>query len=321
MSPDAEIVQLTVSQAACLCAVEGGLDVKTKIAIQTKQDLRTVAKALEKLSCARLIKRVGTRRWCTTDDGRNCNVRVVPNSERRLGGKAFGRLVPGSTADRLLNTLDRPMRGTELVERFGVTPQRIHELVVRLYAQGKVRLGDQGKILHIVARRDDPSLLLTQDEERILSALPDDAATTVPRLAAAAHMMPAGAKNAVFDLREKGLIEESGSGGGQIHYRLSADGRAHFQRRASAQRAQSVPLKVKSDRVRSVMSYLSEREKARIKDVRDALGISHASMNALMQYLKRKGLVRKIRRELSAPYELTTEGHDILREMLRRDQC
>jgi hypothetical protein len=39
-----------------------------------------------------------------------------------------------------------------------------------------------------------------------------------------------------------------------------------------------------------------------------------------MQYLKRMGLVRKIGCELSAPYELTTEGRDILREMFRRDQ-
>ena len=49
-------------QAACLGAVKGGLDGKTKIAIETKQDLKTVAQALEKLSRARLIKRAGTRR-------------------------------------------------------------------------------------------------------------------------------------------------------------------------------------------------------------------------------------------------------------------
>lgn len=319
MSPDAERVELTESQAACLFAVKGGRDAKTKIAIETKQDLKTVTKALEKLSRDRLIRRAGTRRWGATEHGQNCDVRIVPNAERRLGGKAFGRLVPGSTADRLLNALDRPRRGTDLVERFGVTPQRIHQLIVKLYAQGKVRFGDQRKILHIVARSDDPSLLLTQDEERILSALPDDAATTVPRLAAAAHMMSAGANKAVVDLREKGLVEESGSGGGQIHYRLSAEGRAHFQRRASGQRAKPVPLKVRSDRVRSVLSYLAEGERARIKDVRDALGIPHASINALMQYLKRKALVRKSGRELSAPYELTEEGHDALREMLRSD--
>jgi DNA-binding MarR family transcriptional regulator len=183
-----------------------------------------------------------------------------------------------------------------------------------------VRLGDHGKILHFVARSDDPSLLLTRDEERILSVLPDDAATTVPRLAARAHMLSRRATNVVGHLYEKGLVEEVGSSRGQTLYRLAAEGRAHFQRRASARRAEPAPLKVKSDRVRSVLSYLAERGEARIKDVRDALGISHASMNALMQYLKRRGLVRKVSHKLSAPYELTTEGRDILREMCRRDQ-
>jgi predicted ArsR family transcriptional regulator len=127
-------------------------------------------------------------------------------------------------------------------------------------------------------------------------------------------------KNVVDHLYEKGLVEAVGSSRGHALYRLAAEGRAHFQRRASARRAEPVPLKVKSDRVRSVLSYLAERGEARIKDVRDALSISQASMNALMQYLKRKGLVRKISCELSAPYELTTEGHDILIEMFRRDQ-
>ena len=320
MPPAAERVQLTVSEAACLDAVKDGLNGKTKIAVETKRDLKTVAKVLEKLSRARLVGRTGSRRWRPTKRGRHCVVRVVPDPERRRGGKPFGRLVAGSAAERLLNTLDRPMRGVELVERLGVTPQRVHYLIVRLHAQGRVKLGDRGKILHIVARSDDPSLLLTHDEERILSALPDEAATTVPRLAAGARMLSARATNAVDHVYEKGLVEEAGSIRGHTLYRLAAEGRAHFQRRASARRAEPAPLKVKSDRVRSVLSYLAERGGARIKDVRDALGISHASMNALMQYLKRLGLVRKISCELSAPYALTTEGRDILREMFRRDQ-
>ena len=320
MPPAAERVQLTVSEAACLDAVKGGLNGKTKIAVETKRDLTTVAKALEKLSRARLIRRTGSRFWTPTNHGRHCAVRVVPDPERRRGGKRFGRLVAGSAAERLLNTLDRPMRGVELVERLGVTPQRVHQIIVRLHGQGRVRLGDRGNILHIVARSDDPSLLLTQDEERILSALPDDAATTVPRLAAGAHMPSARATNAVDHVYEKGLVEEAGSSRGYTLYRLAAEGRAHIQRRASAQRAEPAPLKVKSDRVRSVLSYLAERGEARIKDVRDALGIPPTSMNSLMQYLKRMGLVKKISCELSAPYELTTEGRDILREMFRRDQ-
>jgi DNA-binding MarR family transcriptional regulator len=185
------------------------------------------------------------------------------------------------------------MRGVELVERLGVTPQRVHQLIVRLHAQGRVRLGDRGDILHIVARSDDPSLLLTHDEERILSALPDEAATTVPKLAAGTHLPSARATNAVDHVYEKGLVEEAGSSRGYTLYRLAAEGRAHIQRHASARRAEPPALKVRSNRVRSVLSYLAERGGARIKEVRDALGISQSSMNALMQYLKRIGLVKK----------------------------
>ncbi len=314
----AESVQLTTSEAACLEAVKAGLDGKTGIAVATKQDLKAVARALETLGRAGLVKRTGSRRWRPTEHGRDCAVHVVPDPERRRGGKAFGRLVAGSAAERLLAALDRPRHGADLVARLGVTPQRVHQLVVRLHAQDRVRLGDRGKILHIVARRDDRSLLLSRDEERILSALPDKAATTVPKLAAGARMMSARARAVVGRLREMGLVEETGFARGETQYRVAAEGRAHFQRRASARRAEPAPLKVKSDRVRSVLSYLAERGEARIRDVRDALAISQASMNALMQYLKRKGLVSKTGRDLSAPYELTTEGRDILREMSRR---
>lgn len=313
-----EKVRLSVSEAACLDAVKDGRDAKTRIAVETKQDLKTVARALEALGRAGLVERTGSRRWRPTELGRESTVHVVPGPERRPRGKAFGRLVAGSTAERLLAALDRPRRGSELVERLGVTPQRVHQLVVRLHAQDRVRLGDHGSILHIVARRDDPSLLLTRDEARILSALPDDAETTAAKLAAGARMMPARAKAAVDRLREKGLVEETDSGRAQPQYRLAAEGRAHFQRHASARRAEPAPLTVKSDRVRGVLSYLAEQGEARIKDVHAARGISLASMNALMQYLKRKGLVRKTRRDRSAPYELTAEGRDILREMSRR---
>jgi hypothetical protein len=42
------------------------------------------------------------------------------------------------------------------------------------------------------------------------------------------------------------------------------------------------------------------------------------SMNALMQYLKRKQLIKKTGPEFSAPYTLTEEGHAVLAEMTRR---
>ncbi len=155
------------------------------IAVETKQDLKTVAVALEGLNRARLVRRVDGFRWRPTKRGRSCTVRAVPDPERRLGGKAFGRLVPGSTAERLLDALDRPMRGAELAERLGVTIQRVHQLVVKLHAQGRLKLDDQGKVLHIVARSDDPTVLLNWKEERLLSVLPDEEPTSVSKITVA----------------------------------------------------------------------------------------------------------------------------------------
>jgi hypothetical protein len=48
------------------------------------------------------------------------------------------------------------------------------------------------------------------------------------------------------------------------------------------------------------------------------LRIPRESINALMQYLKRKQLVEKTSQEFSAPYSLTNEGHAALAEMTRR---
>jgi hypothetical protein len=48
------------------------------------------------------------------------------------------------------------------------------------------------------------------------------------------------------------------------------------------------------------------------------LRIQRESINALMQYLKRKHLVEKTGQEFNAPYSLTNEGHAALAEMTRR---
>jgi predicted transcriptional regulator len=56
----------------------------------------------------------------------------------------------------------------------------------------------------------------------------------------------------------------------------------------------------------------------RIRDLKNELGIPQASINALMQYLKRKALVQKNSQEQAAPYSLTQKGLDALTEMERR---
>ena len=126
----AKCVQLTETEAACLEAIKDGQDRKTRIAVKTKRDLRTVTVALEILSRAHLIWRADSRSWRPTQHGLHCAVRVVPDPPRRRGGKMFGRHAPGSTAERLHEALDRPMSGADLVDCLGVTRQRVHQLVV-----------------------------------------------------------------------------------------------------------------------------------------------------------------------------------------------
>ncbi len=318
MQPVFEKIQLTASQAACLNAAREGFDSKTKIAVETKQDLTTVTAALEGLDQARLVRRADGFRWRPTKRGRTCAVRAVPDPERRLGGKRFGELVAGSTAERLLDALDRPMRGAELAERLGVTLQRVHQLVVKLHAQGRLKLDDQGKVLHIVARSDDPTILLNWHDERLLSVLPDEEPTSVSKITVATSWAAARVPVVLDRLCEKGLIEEVGESRGSVLYRVTSEGAAHPQRREGVTRAELPPLMVRSDRSFRVLSFIAERSEVRIMEIRDALGIPHSSMNAFMQYLKRRGLVRKVKPERNAPYELTTEGSDTLREMIRR---
>ncbi len=172
-------------------------------------------------------------------------------------------------------------------------------------------------VLHIVARSDDSSVLLSRDEARVLSALPDDATTVATGLGAVIHIPVARAQDVLLRFCELGLVQIAGTRRGKALYRLSSAGGEHFQRGIRARRAKPALLVVKSDRVRDVLSVLSAHGQERIKDLRDALGIAHPSMNALMQDLERKRRVTKVGGETSAPYELTDQGREALAEMMR----
>ena len=55
-----------------------------------------------------------------------------------------------------------------------------------------------------------------------------------------------------------------------------------------------------------------------MRDLRDALRIPNDSARALMQYLKRKGLIRKAEESLRAPFELTGQGSETQQALSRR---
>ena len=79
------------------------------------------------------------------------------------------------------------MRGNEIVEKLGVSHQRVRQLVIKLYAQGRVTFGDLESPFWIIRRADDriPDCL---DEERVLSAIPREYVTNVNKIRLAARM-------------------------------------------------------------------------------------------------------------------------------------
>jgi hypothetical protein len=54
--------------------------------------------------------------------------------------------------------------------------------VVKLHAQGLVKFGDPERILEVVTRTKDKTILLSRDEARVLSAIPDAYATNATKI-------------------------------------------------------------------------------------------------------------------------------------------
>jgi DNA-binding IclR family transcriptional regulator len=303
---------LTESQAACLIALRDGNDFKTKIAIQASLDLVKTAAALGALARLGLAKQGLTKRWHTSERGKACRFEIVPDRLRRNSG------LPGPGARRLLKLLDRPMRGSEIAEKLGVTHQRVRQLVIKLHAQGRVSFGDPEAPFWIVMRAGDRTPFLSCDEERVLSAIPREYATNATKIRLAARMP----ENKVRPILERMIVSRfveafDGFQGNRV-YRITAAGLKHPQRGQFARHAHAPRPTVESDRVRKVLSIILDSGALRIRDIMNALRIPRESINALMQYLKRKHLVRKMGQEFNAPYSLTHEGQAALAEITRR---
>jgi hypothetical protein len=74
-------------------------------------------------------------------------------SKRKNTAEMIKMLGLGQGAQSLLEALRRPMSGRELARDLKITKQRVHQLVMKLHGMGHVRLGDQERILHVVAQR------------------------------------------------------------------------------------------------------------------------------------------------------------------------
>jgi Mn-dependent DtxR family transcriptional regulator len=85
--------------------------------------------------------------------------------------------------------------------------------------------------------------------------------------------------------------------------------------------AEEPPLMFRSGRIANVLAYLAEQGEARTIEVARALGFPPQSTNALMQYLKRRAMVRVQSDAFRSPYVLTDEGRELLAAMTRRAEA
>ena len=303
---------LTKSQAACLIALRDRKDSTPKIAVHAKLDMKKTAAALGELERLGLAKRDQPKNWHATARGKICLFQTVPDRSRRDSG------VPGPGGQRLLELLNHPMPGREIAERLGITKQGTRQLLIKLHAQGRVRFADPERPFWLVARTGDKTPILSRDEERVLSAIPPEYATDARKISLAASMPECKARQTLESLIARRFVEAcAGFQGGRL-FRITAAGQQHPQYEQSARRAQAPRLPAASERVRKVLSAILDSGALRIRDVSDVLREPHQSINALMQYLKRKHLVEKTGQEPSAPYALTDEGRAALTEMTRR---
>ena len=167
-------------------------------------------------------------------------------------------------------------------------------------------------------RTDDKTPLLSRDEERVLSAIPGDYATDATKIRLAARMPEHAVHKILERLIASRFVQASEGLKGSRVYRITAVGLRHPQRNNVTRHAEAPRLPVESDRVRKVLLAIQDTGALRIRDVTEMLKIHRESINALMQYLKRKHLVEKTSQEFNAPYSLTNEGHAALAEMTRR---
>jgi len=220
---DARNLILTESQAACLIALRHCKDSQSTIAIEAKLDLAKTATALRALARLGLAGHDQIKRWRATSRGKTCRFETVPDRARRNNGL----LGPGGR--RLLELLDRPMRGQEIVEKLRISRQRVHQLLIELHALGCVNFGDPQAPFWIVMRAGDKTSLLSCEEERVLSAIPREYATDVTKIRIAVGVPESKAHQILERLHIRRFIEVSEGPRGTRVYRITIAGLKHPQ--------------------------------------------------------------------------------------------
>jgi DNA-binding MarR family transcriptional regulator len=312
-------VSLPFAEAACLQLLRAGFGRPAVIARGCGHSVERVGRTLAKLSDLGLAKMGKDGVWGLTALGRTVPFSAVPGGRTR-GRKPSHTVVPGSTAARLLALLETPRHRADLPRLLGVTRERVRQLVVSLSAAGRIRGAGSDDPIFALALTGDPVVLLTCAQERVLSAFPEEKATTLSRLALVAHRTPAVMAQIADFLRDAGLIEEAGRATYGVLWRLTPAGRSHWQRSTHVAEAGEPPLMFRSGRIANVLAYLAERGEARTVEVSRALGVPPQSMNALMQSLKRRGIVRVQSDKRRSPYVATGKGRELLEAMTARSR-
>ncbi len=327
------MLKLTKSQADCLRVLRSPGFSPAKIAVAARLDLKKTKAALRKLAELGLAEQGSSTGWLVTADGETCGFETVPDQRARRGRPPApgaqlvldlldrpigGPAQPGPGAQRLLDLLDRPMHGPELARKSGLSRQRVLQLLLALHAQGRISFGDPDHPSWLVKRADDDTPILSREEQRVLSALPRQRATDATGLGVVARLSDDEVEPVADKLVVAGLAEACDGLAGRRAFRITAIGLDHPQYFAPARQAPPPRLPVHSDRVRTVLQTISDAGALRILDVKRVTKIQQQSINALMQYLKRRRLVAKTGDRLDAPYSLTEQGRAVLAEMTLR---
>ena len=311
-------LSLTPSESACLDALRSGTNRKMLIATKVGSNLVVTQRSLEKLASSGLARTDGRGVWRLTKQGKSVRVTVARPSQRR-DRSGNGTLIPTGCPARMLALLDRPRHVTELPQLLDVTRQRIHQAVVILWTRGLIRSIDSKHPSFVIARKGDPSALLTRNQERLLSVFQEATPTTISQAALAAKMSVSNARECGERLQEQGLIETVGKLGARDLCKLTLAGMAHWQRNPAARRAEPPQSSLRSERIFRVLFHLEVQGPTRTCDIANAVGTPQQSTNALMQYLKRKDIVRPKSTDHIAPYELTIGGRATLAAMKGSD--
>ena len=296
--------------------LRAGIGRPTTMVLRSSIGREQVRQALESLSGLQLAEKIEDGVWGLTDSGRIVPFSVRLPEKKKRGRKPFGSVAPpGSAAARLLALLDTPRHRAELPKLLGVTRERIRQLLVALSAAGLIRGAGTDDPEFALARSDDPVVLLTQAQERVLSAFDEEQAMTLRRVATEAQRRPDVTTEIAAFLRDAGLIAT------EELWRLTPAGRSHWQRSPRVPKVPKIPKKEEpslsfhSQRMLNLMTYLAEKGEAEPAEMASAFGYPLRATDGLMQFLKRQGAVRAWSKTGHESYLLTDRGRQMQRTM------